>query len=267
MSVAVIIPARYGSTRFPGKPLAKIGKKTMLSRVVDVAKAACQDLPDAKVIVATEDERIANHASGLGVPVSLTSANCRTGTDRVKECVDSLDHSPDFIINFQGDAPFTPPDVLKALISEYQSSSDQIDINPAVITPVHQLSWDALDRLRESKRVTPFSGTTVVMSDKYQAYWFSKQILPAIRSEKGLRKSSSKSQVWQHIGIYGYPSSLLATFISLPTSTYEHLEGLEQLRLLENGYIIQCVPVEVKSDLLHSGIDSPEDIKTAEALL
>lgn len=262
MKINLIIPARYGSTRFPGKPLAKIDGRSMLSRVVDIAITASEDDKDIGIAVATEDGRIQAHCEDIGVSCLMTSDHCRTGTDRIIDAVKSLSPTPDFIINIQGDTPFTPPSIIRELIETCRNSPDS-----DVITPVHQLSWEELDTLRERKQQTPFSGTTVTMTDEYRALWFSKTILPSIRKERGLRDKSDMSPVWQHIGIYAYSTHILPKFERLPTGRYEDLEGLEQLRFLENGIPIQCVPVKIETGQLQGGIDSPEDIEFAEKIL
>ena len=255
MRIAIVIPARYGSTRFPGKPLAKIGGRSMLSRVVDVAREA----GSADIIVTTEDQRIADHAKEIGVECILTSADCATGSDRVLEAVRKSGKKYDFVINLQGDAPFTPPEVVAALINAW-TKNPKIE----VVTPVHQLNWKDLDRLRESKKTTPFSGTTVTIDPQGRALWFSKTIIPALRQED---RSTALSPIYQHIGLYGFTMAVLEKFCALPQSRYEKLEGLEQLRLLENGIGVQTVRVEIESGLIQTGIDSPEDLKRAEALL
>ncbi len=256
MKTAIVIPARYGSTRFPGKPLAKIKGRTMLSLVVDVAKSAAKNFPDVSVFVTTEDQRIMDHCAQIGVPCILTSPDCPTGSDRVLEAVRQSGREFDIVINLQGDAPFTAPETITKIISEFEK-------NPAldVVTPVHQLSWADLDRLREAKKTTPLSGTTVAMAEDGRAVWFSKTVLPSLREEKKMRDKPGKSPVFQHIGLYGYKLSVLEKFCSWPQSRYEKLEGLEQLRLLENGVIIQTVQVE---ESVHSGIDSPEDLQRVQ---
>jgi 3-deoxy-manno-octulosonate cytidylyltransferase (CMP-KDO synthetase) len=258
MKLAIVIPARYGSTRFPGKPLAKIAGKTMLSRVVDVAREAVGT--DADVIVTTEDQRIADHAKELKVECVITSPDCPTGSDRVLEAIEETGRAYDFVINLQGDTPFTPVEVLRRLIEEIKKNDKKIE----VATPVHQLTWEELDTLREAKKTTPFSGTTVVRNQNGRALWFSKSIIPALRKEDRI---TAKSPVFQHIGIYGYSVKTLQKFVALPQSFYEQLEGLEQLRFLENGISIQTVEISAAPGLIQSGIDSPEDLKRAEALL
>ncbi len=171
-----------------------------------------------------------------------------------------LDDWPDFIVNLQGDAPFTPPNVIQKIFDAFQQNP-----RAEVITPVHRLSWPDLDRLRRAKQDTPFSGTTAVLNAQGRALWFSKNILPAIRKEDALRAQGRLSPVHQHIGLYGFRADILEKFCSLPTGTYEALEGLEQLRMLENDIRIDTVNIEIGDGMIQSGIDSPEDIARAEA--
>lgn len=262
MRISVIIPARFGSTRFPGKPLAMLGGKSMLRRVYENALEAAIGINGVTVTVATEDQRIVDHCNEFNIPSVSTSDDCHTGTDRVWEAVWELENRPDFILNMQGDAPFTPPSFIRAMIDEYHA-------NPQLqmITPVMQLSWDELDNLRENKKTTPFSGTTVIVDSNKNAVWFSKNIVPAIRPEKKLRDTSPLSPVYQHIGLYGYSFATLQKFVTLQPSPYEELEGLEQLRALENGIPIRAVVVKNENALSLAGIDSPEDLARAEKML
>lgn len=258
MKTAIIIPARFGSTRFPGKPLAEIAGQTMLSRVVDVAREAAAQFDDVGVFVTTEDQRIANHAKEIGVECIMTG-DCATGSDRVLSAAKTLHEKPDFIVNLQGDAPFTPASVIVAILQEAQK------YDYSVITPVHRLSWADLDRLRELKKATPFSGTTCIRdAGDGRAVWFSKNIIPAIRQED---RSQDSSPIFQHMGLYGYRFDALEQFCALPQGYYEQLEGLEQLRLLENGIPIFTVKVLASPKTIQAGIDSPEDLKRAEEML
>ncbi|MFA6280726.1 MAG: manno-octulosonate cytidylyltransferase [Bdellovibrionales bacterium] len=263
MNTLIIIPARYGSTRLPGKPLAMIAGQTLLSRVVRCARAAVREEPSrASFVVATDDERIGRHAEEIGAPWVMTPATCATGTDRAREAFIKMKSEADFIINLQGDSPFTPPAFLTAMIRSF--SGQPCDL----VTPVVQMTWAQLDQLREEKKTTPFTGTTALFDEKTgRAHWFSKNILPAIRKEVALREASILSPVWRHIGLYGYSRMMLGLFAGLPEGRYEALEGLEQLRVIENGYTIRCVPVQTGGDKFMSGIDSPEDIVRAEALI
>ena len=261
-STAIIIPARYGSTRFPGKPLAMIAGKTLLQRVVLLAQKALQDLPNAQVLVATDNARIRDHADMLGVASVMTPAECPTGSDRVLAAAKQLPQLPDILVNLQGDAPLTPPRFLRQLIQTL-IALPQAD----AATPVAPLSWAELDALRNAKLTTPFSGTTAVVDAQGKALWFSKNILPALRKEAEWRKSDQPCPVLRHIGLYAYRTLALERFVTLPEGRYEALEGLEQLRLLEHGMHLQTVTVDYGPRPSASGVDTPEDARRIEALL
>ncbi len=262
MNTAIIIPARYGSSRLPGKPLAMIAGQPMLKRVVDIARASAQHAADIHVYVTTDDARITALCDELHVACLMTLPECESGTDRVAQAVEQLDAVPDFIINLQGDAPLTPPHILQSLIASYQKTPCD------VVTPVVQLDWQTLDALRQHKQSTPFSGTCAAFHpDTKEAFWFSKNIIPAIRGEEAQRETTPISPVYRHIGLYGYSHKTLMRFPTLPQGHYEQLEGLEQLRLLEHGYMIRCVPVTYGERASMSGVDSPKDIARAEALI
>ncbi|HEY1096373.1 MAG TPA: 3-deoxy-manno-octulosonate cytidylyltransferase [Alphaproteobacteria bacterium] len=262
MKSTIIIPARYGSTRLPGKPLAMIAGQTMLQRVVRLAQNAAKEHQDVKIVVATDDERIVAHCKELSVEYVMTSVDCPTGTDRVQEAVAQLKDQPDFVLNMQGDAPLTPPDFISAMIASFAREPTD------VVTPVTRLTWDQLDRLRENKKTTPFSGTCAVFDEKTgKAFWFSKNIIPAIRKEDALRQKGDLSPIYRHIGLYGYSREMLARYVTLPEGHFENMEGLEQLRVIENGYTIRCVPVDYKGRASMSGVDSPEDIERTESLI
>ncbi|MCB1558792.1 MAG: 3-deoxy-manno-octulosonate cytidylyltransferase [Alphaproteobacteria bacterium] len=257
MKTAIIIPARFASTRFPGKPLAILKGKPIIEHVYDIA---CQAADEHTTIhVATDDNRIADHCAENDIPVIMTPEDCATGTDRAMAAINEMDDKPDFIINLQGDAPMTPAHFVRALIEEFSKnkSSD-------IITPVTQLSWTELDLLRDNKRQTPFSGTTAVIDENKRALWFSKNIIPAIRKEN---RRDLLSPVYRHIGLYGYKREALERYVTLPMSHYEYLEGLEQLRALESGMTIQTVVVDYSGLPAMTGIDSPEDLARAEHLL
>jgi 3-deoxy-manno-octulosonate cytidylyltransferase (CMP-KDO synthetase) len=253
----IVIPARYASTRFPGKPLHPINGVTMLARTVAAARKAGQ-ATGARVLVATDDDRIAAHAREIGAEPVMTDPDLPSGTDRCRAAMEIAAPDADFIVNLQGDAPFTPPAHVAALIANATRAD--------VVTPVIKLSWTALDALREHKKTTPFSGTTCIRAEDGRAIWFSKNILPAIRSEAKLRAAGDLSPVFQHVGLYGYTRPALERIAALPPSRYEELEGLEQLRFLENGLSVYAVPVEPQ-ELPSAGIDTPQDVAKAELAL
>lgn len=257
MKTLIVIPARYASTRFPGKPLHLIGGVSMLARTIDVARRAGA-ARNARVIVATDDERIAAHAQACGCESVVTHPDLPSGTDRARAAMQAVDPFADFVVNLQGDAPFTPPAHVAALI-DHAGEGD-------VVTPVVQLSWSALDDIRARKTTTPFSGTTCIRAPDGRALWFSKLVLPAMRAEARLREAGPLSPVLQHIGLYGYKRAALERIADLSPSHYEQLEGLEQLRFIENGLRVHAVMVDAP-DVAISGIDTPEDAALAEALL
>lgn len=262
MRSIIVIPARYGSTRFPGKPLVDISGKSMVQRVWEIAQAASWQLKNTVVMVATDDERILKHCKLRDITCVMTAVNCSTGTDRVFEAVNSLERAPDIVLNLQGDAPLTSVRMVVAIINQLRSKP-----SIQLLTAITQLSWERLDELRSNKQTTPFSGTTVIVDKDGKALWFSKQIIPAIRNEISLRNQSKYSPVHLHHGIYGYRLDMLKAFVSLAPTQYEQLEGLEQLRLLEHGYPIQTLKVEWEEHLFATGIDTLEDAKRAAIML
>ena len=256
MKTLIVIPARWKSTRFPGKPLHLIAGVSMLARTAEIARRAGKE-SGARVVIATDDQRIVDHAEAIGVACIMTDPRLPSGTDRARAAMELVAPDAEFVVNLQGDAPFTPHGHVSALI-ENATKGD-------VVTPVVQLTWAALDALRARKAQTPFSGTTCIRNAKGQALWFSKTILPAIRNETKLREGPF-SPVLQHIGLYGYSRAALERIAMLKPSHYEELEGLEQLRFLENGLLVYAVEVKA-ADMPMSGIDTPEDAAHAEAML
>jgi 3-deoxy-manno-octulosonate cytidylyltransferase (CMP-KDO synthetase) len=257
----IIIPARYGSTRLPGKPLMMIAGKTMLQRVYEIAKKASEE-SNCEVVVATENEEIKKYAESIGAKCFITSDECKTGTDRAAAVLEQLSYKPKFVINLQGDAPLTPPSFIKAMLDEVDNDSS-ID----VITPVIQLTWKELDKMRESKKTTPFSGTTAIVNTNNDALWFSKNIIPAIRKEEKYRETDKFAPVYRHVGLYGYSYDILKKYATIEESYYEKFEGLEQLRFIENGYKVRVVKVSYEGRESTSGVDTLEDIKRTEAII
>ncbi|MEO0607621.1 MAG: manno-octulosonate cytidylyltransferase [Pseudomonadota bacterium] len=260
MKTLIIIPSRYASTRFPQKPLHLIAGQSLLSRVAAIAEICARENADVEYAIATDHAVIEAHAKALGAPVVMTDPGLPSGTDRALAAADQIAPEAEFIVNLQGDAPFTPPAYVSALIEAGRSSP--LD----AVTPIVQMSWEALDEVREKKKVTPFSGTSCIVNAQDEALWFSKMILPAIRKEDQLRLTKPRSPVWRHIGLYGYKRAALERFVSLPEGHYERLEGLEQLRFLENGMRIQAVKVAASESAMW-GIDTPQDAAHAEKLI
>ncbi|MBQ9873844.1 MAG: 3-deoxy-manno-octulosonate cytidylyltransferase [Thermoguttaceae bacterium] len=271
MKTLIVIPARYGSKRFPGKPLAILEGKTILERVWEIAAFARSRVPECEAIVATEkpsescpSDKIVSFCRSKGIPVAVTSAELATGTDRVWETVSAMPERPDIVVNLQGDSPICPPSFPIRLIEALRDNQ-----NDDVATICTRLSWEALDALREAKKTSPFSGTTVVRASNGTALWFSKNVVPAIRDEQKLRASEPLSPVLRHIGLYAYRFDALQFFASAEKSEYERLEQLEQLRFLENGRSIRLVEEKFPEgyEKVTSGIDSPQDLERAASVI
>lgn len=256
----IVVPARWGSTRLPGKPLVPIGGRTLLERVVDVARRAAVLAGDADVVVATDDERVAGHARALGCEAVMTPGAIASGSGRAHAAALGRRVAPDLVVNLQGDAPFVPAAVPAVLIDALRGSPF------GVATPVVRLGWEALDALRDHKRRAPFSGTTCARAADGRALWFSKAVIPAIRDEARLRETGTLSPVWRHLGVYAYRREALARFEDAPPTALERLEGLEQLRLLELGIDVLAVEVAPPAHSM-SGIDTAEDVVLAERLI
>ena len=268
MKTLIVIPARYASTRFPGKPLVKLNGVEMLVRVWNIAKFVCEKIQHTQAVVATEDTNnnpIPEFCKEKNIQYVTTSEKCQSGTDRSWEVASRQQQLPEVIINLQGDNPLCPPEFITTVINAFSTYK-----NAQVITPCTKLSWEELDELREAKKITKHSGTTVTFNaDTNTAYWFSKQMIPAIKKEKELREASEESPVFRHIGLYGYRFESLKFFANTPKTNYESLEELEQLRFIEHQIPIHLVQVKYPLGYgkMASGIDSPEDMERAEKLI
>lgn len=256
----IVIPARFGSTRLPGKPLLSIAGRTLLDRVGAIAREAARLAGNIDIVIATDDARIADHAAALGLESALTSPAIASGSGRACAAARMRPTLPGIVVNLQGDAPFIPADGVAALIAAARSSGS------AATTPVVRLDWDALDKMRAHKQTTPFSGTTCVRRADGMALWFSKAILPAIRGEAALREAGPLSPVYRHLGLYAYRLDALEAFEQTPPTPYEQAEGLEQLRFLETGRDIMTIEIPAPRYAI-SGIDTQADVELAERLI
>jgi 3-deoxy-manno-octulosonate cytidylyltransferase (CMP-KDO synthetase) len=251
MSAAIIIPARYGSSRFPGKPLQIIAGLSMLERVWRIARATRHR---ARVVIATEDARILAHAASFGAEAVLTASDCRNGTERVHEAVARLGLQENIIVGLQGDAVLTPPFVLDALIEELEASPD-IDI----ATPAIRLDAKSLSDFIAHKKISPTSGTTVVFDLDRNALYFSKSVIP-------FPGRDASAPVHRHIGLYGFRRAGLDKFVAATPTPLERIEGLEQLRALEHGLTLRVVVVDYEGRT-HASVDTREDVAVVEALI
>jgi 3-deoxy-manno-octulosonate cytidylyltransferase (CMP-KDO synthetase) len=235
-----VIPARWASSRFPGKPLALLGGRPLVRHVVEAALAS---QAFERVVVATDDERIAQAVAGFGGNVEQTSTAHRSGTDRVAEVVARLSmDAPDVVVNLQGDEPLVQPEDLLALVNAFRDS---------------QVSMATLVRplVEGEERRSPHV-VKVVLDARQDALYFSRADIPFARDGK-------PGPGFAHVGLYGYRRATLLHLARLPPGTLEQAESLEQLRALEHGIRIRCVRTE-RSTI---GVDTPEDLVRAEAAL
>lgn len=256
----IVVPARFGSQRLPGKPLIPIAGQTLLARVVAIAREGARRAGNVDVVVATDDRRILDHAHSLGCDAVMTDPAIASGSGRAWAAARSRRDAPPIVVNLQGDAPFVQPATIATLIAALRASSC------GVATPVIQLAWPALDALRAHKAVSPFSGTTCTRRPDGRALWFSKAIIPAIRDEAQVRERDLLSPVFRHIGLYAYTFAALQRFEETTPTCYERLEGLEQLRFLEVGDDILTVAADPSPHSM-SGIDTAADVAMAERLI
>ena len=240
-----IIPARYASTRFPGKPLALVGGKPMIERVYT---RVAEVLPE--VIVATDDTRIAEAVEAFGGRYEMTSELHRSGTDRCLEAYRKSGSDADVIINIQGDEPFIDRSQLEALMRNFEDADVQIASLARRFDP--QRGFDALFDPNSVK---------VVMDDKLNALYFSRSIIPYVRNYDW-KKWTEKAEFFTHVGLYGYRAETLAKLCALPQSPLEIAESLEQLRWLQAGYRIRMA----LTDVTNFGIDTPADLEAAAQL-
>jgi 3-deoxy-manno-octulosonate cytidylyltransferase (CMP-KDO synthetase) len=251
MSAAIVIPARYASSRFPGKPLRPVAGTPMLERVWRIAKSVPQA---TRVVIATDDERILTAARTFDAEAIMTSPDCGNGTERVHDAVQRAAIQEDIVLNLQGDAPLTPPWVLAAMIDEMI-----LDTTPDIVTPAVRLEGPVLEEFLVQKQATPASGTTVVFDRKRDALYFSKAVIPYMRKE-------GHAGIYRHIGLYGYRKASLARYVELAPTPLERTEGLEQLRALENGMAIRVAIVDYRGRT-HWSIDAPQDVAVAERII
>jgi 3-deoxy-manno-octulosonate cytidylyltransferase (CMP-KDO synthetase) len=238
MRTVAIIPARYSSTRFPGKPLAEIAGVPMIQRVYERTRAAKSI---AAAYVATDDDRIAEACAKFGAPVLMTRADHATGTDRLAEAASTLD--AEIIVNVQGDEPLIEDFVVDAAVAALEESPETV-----MSTVVHAM---------EPGDETDPNRVKVVLDRNGGALYFSRSAVP-------YRRAQTSEPFWQHVGLYVYRRDFLLEYVDLPRTPAECAEELEQLRVLEHGYRIRCAVVEG----WHSApVDVPEDITRVEALL
>ncbi len=246
MKFVAIIPARYASTRFPGKPLAMLGGKPVIQRVYEQVSGVLDE-----AVVATDDERIYEAVKAFGGKVEMTSTEHRSGTDRCREAYEKLGKEYDVVVNVQGDEPFIRREQLLALKACFENPSTQI---ATLVKPFAES--DGIEALENP------NSPKVVLDNDHQALYFSRSVIPYLRGVE--REYWLKEHTfYKHIGIYAFRAEVLKEVTSLPQSTLEKAESLEQLRWLENGYRIGVGITDFET----IGIDTPEDLERAERFL
>ena len=250
MKFTAVIPARYASTRFPGKPLAMLGGKTVIQRVYEQAASVLSE-----VYVATDDERILSAVEAFGGRAVMTRTDHKSGTDRIEEAVEKIEKQGmdkegqgDVIINIQGDEPFVQPSQIKTLMALFDDPETQIGTLGKRFE-----SMEAVQNPNSPKIVTDHRGF---------ALYFSRSVIPFIRGIE-VEEWLPHYPFLKHLGVYAYRREVLAEVTKLPQGVLEKAESLEQLRWLENGYRIRVGMTEVET----VGIDTPADLDRAEQFL
>jgi 3-deoxy-manno-octulosonate cytidylyltransferase (CMP-KDO synthetase) len=258
MSVLVAIPARYASTRYPGKPLVSLkgpdGEKTLIRRSWEAAVAV---RGVDRVVVATDDARIADHAAGFGAEVVMTSSACQNGTERCAEVAAALP-GYEVVVNLQGDAPLTPAWFVEELVAGLRA-----DPGADIATPVLRCDGRAVAGFLADRHAGRVGGTTAVFGAGGRALYFSKEVIPYTGKTWA---DEDPTPVFHHVGVYAYRPAALAAYPSWPVGPLETLEGLEQLRFLENGRKVLCVQVQARGRQFWE-LNNPSDVPVIEAML
>ena len=261
MSVLIVIPARYASSRYPDQPLVAAwgwtGKRRSL--IGRSWEAAMQVSGNPRVVVATDDDRIRTAAEAFGAEVVMTSEACRNGTERCAEAYDALGGGFEIVVNLQGDAPLTPPWFVERLIEDLRD-------HPVaeVATPVLRADAAALKGFREDRRAGRVGGTTAGFGTDNTALYFSKEVIPYTGRDDYADEEATP--VFHHVGVYAYRPSALAAYGRWQQGPLETLEGLEQLRFLERRVPMLCVEVEARGRQFWE-LNNPSDVPRIEAML
>ncbi len=260
MSVLIVIPARYASARYPGKPLVALRgadgqARTLIQRSWEAATAV--EGVD-RVVVATDDDRIRTEAERFGAEVVMTSDTCRNGTERCAEAFDRLGGGHEIVVNLQGDAPLTPHWFVEALVAGL--SADPV---AEVATPVLRCDGRALNGFLQDRREGRVGGTTAVFGRDHKALYFSKEVIPFVGRIYG---DDEPTPVFHHVGVYAYRPSALAAYPRWDAGPLETLEGLEQLRFLERERPVLCVEVESRGRQFWE-LNNPEDVSRIESMM
>ncbi|MEM6409043.1 MAG: manno-octulosonate cytidylyltransferase [Pseudomonadota bacterium] len=260
MSVLIVIPARFASSRYPGKPLVALTgasgeKQTLIERSWRAALAVSGI---DRVVVATDDDRIKTAAEGFGAEVVMTSPDCANGTERCAEAHAALGGGYEIVVNLQGDAPLTPAWFIEALVDGMRADPESM-----VATPVLATQGAALNGFLEDRRAGRVGGTTAVFDKNHHALYFSKEVIPFTAQHYA---SGDLTPVFHHVGVYAYRPTALLNYLNWGIGPLESHEGLEQLRFLENGHVILCVEVDARGREFWE-LNNPEDVPRLERMM
>ncbi len=260
MSTAIVVPARYASSRYPGKPLAPLtgatGEVKPLIRRTWEAGRQVRDV--ATLVIATDDQRIAAAARGFGADVAMTPESCANGTERCAAALAALPDDVDVIVNLQGDAPLTPPHFLSTLLEEMAA-------DPAirVATPAIRATPEVQRRLFADQAAGRVGGTTLAASSRGDALYFSKSVIPHVAPA---RIGDPSLPIFLHVGVYAYRREALEAYAAAPAFELELLEGLEQIRFLDMGVPVRVIEVDPQGCDIWE-LNNPEDAPVIEAAL
>ncbi len=257
-AVAIVIPARYASTRYPAKPLALLrGASGIAKPLIQRSwEAACRVEGVDHVVVATDDDRIRSVAEGFGARVVMTPEGCANGTERCAAALQGLPEDVGIVVNLQGDAPLTPAPMVAGLIARLRAGGAK------VATPALRCAPDLYRKLVEDQGAGRVGGTTMVIARSGDAMYFSKRVIPYVPQD---RADEADLPVFLHVGVYGYSRAALAAYPRLPVSDLELLEGLEQLRFLDAGIAVAAVENEAGPELWE--LNNPSDVAIIEAMM
>lgn len=260
MSVLIAIPARYASTRYPGKPLVGLrgASGQSLSLIERSWRAASSVSGVDRVVVTTDDARIKAASEAFGAEVVMTSPDCANGTERCAEAHENLGEKYEIIVNLQGDAPLTPAWFVEDLIAGLRAE-------PAaeVATPVLRCDGATLNSFLADRKAGRVGGTTAVFDRSNHAMYFSKEVVPFTSQAYA---ADEDTPVFHHVGVYAYRPEPLAAYPSWPVGPLELLEGLEQLRFMENGRAVLCVEVDARGRQFWE-LNNPEDVPKLEKMM
>lgn len=260
MSTLIVIPARYASTRYPGKPLVSLKgagglEKTLIQRTWETAQTV---KGISRVVIATDDHRIQEAATDFGAETVITSPDCRNGTERCAQAFAELAATYDVVVNLQGDAALTPPWFIEDVVAGLKSHP-----TADMATPVLRCDGRALSGLLEDRRHGRVGGTTAVFDASNHALYFSKEVIPFTHHSF---VNDEKTPIFHHVGVYAYRPDALLAYPNWAIGELENLEGLEQLRFLEQGSQVLCVEVESKGRQFWE-LNNPEDVSKIETML